>query len=980
MNPRVSRTLTCAVSALVLAVSLLLTPGAFAQTGRIPEPPEGAWSIPANALDAAAAPAGAVMPVDPSIIIGELDNGMRYFIRENPYPAGRADLRLVVRTGSLLEDEDQRGIAHFVEHMAFNGTERYAKQALIKALESFGMRFGAHINAYTSFDETVYMLTIPTDEGIIVETAFEILEDWADGVAFEGEEIDKERGVVIEEWRLGLGADARVRDVQFPILFGGSRYADRLPIGTLESLQNFDHDAVRRFYEDWYRPDLMAVIAVGDFDKSEIEQRIIDGFSGLTNPEGERPRVTYDIPEHDETLFGVATDPEMQVEQVQVFHKMPIRQQGTHGSYRQSIVEQLYSSMLNRRLRELSQQPEAPFLGAGASQGIFVPTREVYMIGAAVAPGDLEKGLDALFAESARIAQQGFAATEFEREKSSQLRAFERVYTEKATQPSEMFVEEFQRAFLENESVPGIDYEWALYQRFMPEIELDEVNAVGGSWVSPDNRVVLVTAPESSAGSLPSNEDLLAVLENAGSGRLARYVDTVTDAPLLSMTPDGGEIVERTEFPEVGVTEWELSNGATVVLKPTDYREDQILFRAVSPGGSSLASDEDHIAALTAVNMISASGFDRFSPRQITNMLSDKVVNVNPVIDQLYEGFSGVASPRDLQTLFELLYLKFNFPRSDPMTFQLITDQMRSRFANETKTPEEVLQDETRATLTQDHFRRRGLTLEIIEEMDINKSFDFYLDRYADASDFTFVFVGNFDLETIEPLVLDYIGTLPSIGREENWVDEGVYYPTGVIEKTVYAGLEPKSLTNIWFTGVPPEPDSGSDEVSDEEQSGRARALGAMSSILEVRLREVLREDLGGTYGVSVRGNLTRVPHPEYAVSISFGSDPERAEELVGFVSAEIEKLKESGPTEQEVANIKAQMRRSYETNSRENGYWLSRLVSVYQNEGDPDEVDDYLESVDALTVEAVHEAANTYIDFNNRVRITLMPESAQRQ
>jgi len=953
-----------------------VAPSAFAQTGQIPDPPEGAWSIPANALDAAAAPGSAVMPVDPSIIIGELDNGLRYFIRENPYPVGRADLRLAVKVGSLLEDDDQLGIAHFVEHMAFNGTERYEKQALIKALESFGMQFGAHINAYTSFDETVYMLTIPTDEEIIVDTAFEILEDWAGGLAFEGEEIDKERGVVIEEWRLRLGAGTRVNEIQFPILFGGSQYATRLPIGTEESLQTFTHEAARRFYEDWYRPDLMAIIAVGDFDKEEMEQRIIEGFSGLTNPDNERPRITYDIPEHDETMFGVATDPEMQVEQVQVFHKMPIRPQGTHGSYRQTIIENLYGSMLNRRLRELAQQPNAPFLGAGASQGIFVPTREVFMIGAAVQPGGLAAGLAALFAESARIAQQGFTQTEFDREKSSQLRSFERLYTEKATQASEGFVEEFQRAFLENESVPGIDYEWALYQRYMPEITLDEVNAVGGSWVSGDNRVVLVTAPESSADTLPSEEELLAVLDNEGDGRMDRYVDTVVNRPLLRVVPSGGSITETKEYPEVGVTEWTLGNGARVVLKPTDFRQDQVLFRAFSPGGTSLSSDPDHIAALTAVNMVSASGFGSFSPREITNMMSDKVVDVSPRIEELWEGFTGVASPRDLQTLFELVYLKFNFPRADPVTFQLITDQMRAQFTSDAKSPEQVLQEETRRVITQDHFRRRSLTREIIDEMDIEKSYDFYIDRYADASDFTFVFVGNFDIATIEPLVKSYLGTLPSIDREETWVDEGVHYPEGVIEKTVYAGLEPKSLTNIWFTGVPPESD---EELSDAEQAARSRAMGAMATILEVRLREVLREDLGGTYGVRVSGRMSRIPHAEYSLSISFGSDPERADELVGFVDAEIEKLKESGPTTQEVANVQAQMRRSFETSSRENGYWLNRLVSAYQNDSDPTEIANYLDTVEALTPEAVHEAAMTYIDFANMVRITLMPESSQR-
>jgi len=972
------RAVTTLLAALFLVSSALLAPAALAQTGTIPEPPEGAWTIPANAADASVAPLDAVMPVDPSIIIGELPNGMRYFIKENPYPAGRADLRLAVKTGSLMEDDDQLGLAHFVEHMAFNGTERFEKQALIKALESFGMRFGAHINAYTSFDETVYMLHLPTDETVIVDTAFEILEDWVAAVSFEDVEVDKERGVVIEEWRLGLGAGSRVRDQQFPILFGGSRYAERLPIGTLESLENFDNDAVRRFYRDWYRPNLMAVIAVGDFDKHEVEQRIIEGFGGLTNPDNERPRVVYDIPEHTDTKFGITTDPEMQVEQVQVFHKMPMRPQGTHGSYRQTIIENLYGSMLNRRLTELAQQPRAPYLGAAASQGIFVPTREVYMIGAAVAPGGLERGLEALFSESARIAQQGFTETEFQREKSSQLRAFERVYTEKATQASELFVEEFQRAFLENESVPGIDYEWALYQRFMPEITLNEVNRVGSSWVSGQNRVVLVTAPETSAQTLPSEDELLAVLGSAGSGPMDRYVDTVTMEPLLPVIPEGGVITETTEFPEVGVTEWRLGNGARVVVKPTDFREDQVLFRAISPGGTSLAEDEEHIAALTAVNMVSASGFGRFSPRQITNMMADKVVNVAPRIDQLWEGFQGVASPRDLETMFQLVYLKFNFPRSDPMTFELITDQMRASFANENLSPEEALSEETRKTLTQDHFRRRSLSLEIIDEMDINKSYDFYLDRFADAGDFTFVFVGNFDLETIEPLVRDYIGTLPTTGREETWRDEGVYYPTGIIEKTVRKGTEPKSLTNLFFTGVPPE---DTDEDVDEERVSRLRAVGAMGSILEVRLRELLREDLSGTYGVGVRSSITRIPHREYSISISFGSDPHRADELVGFVLAEIERLKESGPTAQEIANIKAQLTRSFEVNSRENGFWLQRLISTYQEDDpDPAGILDYLGRLDAITEESVWEAANTYFDLANYVRITLLPEEGSQR
>ena len=965
--------------AFAVALTFALAAPVLAQTGEIPPPPEGAWSIPAVPANAATAAPNEVMPVDPTIVIGQLDNGLRYFLRENPYPAGRADLRLVVRTGSLMEDDDQLGLAHFVEHMAFNGTERYAKQELIASLESFGMQFGAHINAYTSFDETVYMLHIPTDREVIVDTAFEILEDWARGLTFEDEEIDKERGVVVEEWRLGLGVGSRVRDQQFPILFGGSRYAERPLIGTLESLEGFSHDAVRRFYADWYRPDLMAIIAVGDFNKQDMQRRIREGFADLTNPETERPRLVFDIPEHADTRFGMTTDSEAQVSSVSVYHKLPIRGQGTHSSYKQTITENLYSSMLNRRLRELAQQPEPPFLGAQASQGMIVPTREVYVLGAAVADGGLERGLEAVFAENARIAQQGFTATELNREKSTQLRGFERIYTEKATQPSRMFVEEFQRGFLENESIPGIDYEWALYQRFMPEITLDEVNSVGANWVLPRNRVVLVTAPDKPGLVLPSEADLLAALERAGDRPQMAYIDTTTNAPLLAITPDGGTIVDTAEFPDVDVTVWTLSNGVRVVLKPTEYRQDQVLLRAFSPGGTSLASDADYVAAMSAVPMVSASGFGTFSPRQITNMLADKVVNVNPWISQLAEGFSGVASPRDLETMFQLMFLKFNYPRADPGTFELITEQMRARMANDNATPEAVFQEEVQRTLSQNHFRRRPMNADLIDEMDLQKSYDFYLDRFADASDFTFVFVGKFDLATMEPLVARYLGGLPSTGREETWVDEGVTYPTGIIKKIVHKGIEPKSLTTIVFSGIPEHSTERGTEEDRQARIARSRAMAAMASVLEVRLRNVLREDLGGTYGVRVRESINRIPHPEYTVAVDFGSDPERVEELVGFVFAEIERLKESGPTQQEVDNVKEQLRRSFETASTQNSFWLGRLVGTFRDDVDPSDILDYPETLQAITMESVLEAANAYFDTGNYVQVTLLPEETRR-
>ncbi|MFQ5742117.1 MAG: M16 family metallopeptidase [Acidobacteriota bacterium] len=916
----------------------------------------------ADAEEARTAPLDQVMPLDPSIIIGELDNGLRYYIRQNRWPEKRAELRLVVRAGSLLEDDDQLGLAHFVEHMAFNGTEHFAKQELVKTLESFGMRFGADINATTSFDETIYMLRIPTDSGDIISTAFQVLEDWAHGVSFDDLEIDKERGVVIEERRLGLGAGTRLRDKQFPVLFRGSRYAERSPIGTLESLQDFDHQAVRRFYREWYRPDLLGVIAVGDFDKADIEVRIRRHFEDVPMPPDPRPREVFDIPDHQETLFAIATDPEATGSSVAVFHKLPLRDQGTIGAYRQSLVENLYNSMLNRRLTEQSQQPNPPFLGASSQQGIFIPTKEVYVLGAAVRDGGIERGLEALLRESDRVARSGFTKSELEREERQVLRAFERIYTEKATQNSVLFAEEFQRAFLEGESVPGIDYEWALYQRFMPEITLQEVNRVGKRWLRDQNRVVVVTAPEKEDLSVPSEQQLLAVLGRVDKEPMEAYVDTTTDAPLLSRLPEPGEIVSTSTIDELDVTEWQLSNGVRVVLKPTDFREDQVLFRAISPGGASLASDEDYVAASSAVQVISASGFGQFSARQLTNMLADKVVRVSPVIGSLEEGFRGSASPRDLETLFQLIYLKFTAPRADAGVFKLITRQIRESLADRNVTPEAAFRETLQRTLTQDNYRRRPVSVELIDEMNLSASYAFYKDRFADASDFTFVFVGHFQVDAVRPLVLRYLGGLPSIGRQESWRDEGVRPPTGVIHKTVRKGLEPKSLTSIVFTGP------------FEYNRPHREAIGAMAAVLQERLREVLREDLGGTYSVQVRESSARVPHPEYSVTISFGSDPQRVEELTAEIVEQIEKLKAEPPARQEVDNVKASQRRQFETARKQNGFWLAQLVATYREGRDPREALSLEESLEQLSPALIQEAARTYLNLDNYVQVSLLP------
>ncbi len=906
----------------------------------------------------------APMPRDPRITVGRLDNGLHYWIRENRYPEKRAELRLIVRVGSMQEDEDQLGVAHFVEHMAFNGTTNFPKLELIKALESFGMRFGADVNASTSFDETIYFLRVPTDSELIVDTAFQILEDWARNVSFDGAEIDKERGVVVEEWRIGLGAGSRLRDKQFPILFADSRYAERLPIGKLEILKNFPHEAARRFYDDWYRPELMAVIAVGDFDRAAMEQRIRDQFGGIPATSGDaRERAYHAVPSHDETRFSLDTDPEATTSTVVAYHKLPLRRQAFHGSYRRSIVENLYNSMLNRRLAEKAQQPSPPFLGASSDQGIFIPTSEIYILGAATPDGGLTRGFEAMFTEVERVARFGFTETELERDKAQFMRGFERIFTEQERQDSGLFAEEFSRAFLEGESTPGIEYEWALYQRFLPEITLEEVNAAAQRWVKDQNRVVLVTAPDKEGVVLPQESELLAALDRADDEWIRPYVDTVTDAPLLAVEPPGGELSEERRVEDLDVTEWKLGNGVRVVLKPTEFRQDQIFMRAFSPGGTSLASDANQVAAESAVQVVSASGFGGFSAREITNMLADKVVNVRPVMGALEEGIVGNASQRDLETLFQLVYLTFTEPRADPGVFRLIQEQMRAGLANRDVSPEVAFREEVQRTMSQDHPRRRPLSVEMVDEMDLAGSFDFYNDRFADSSDFTFVFVGSIDLEVIKPLVVKYLGSLPSIQREENWRDEGVEPPRGVVRRAVYKGLEPKSLTTIVFSG---------DYDFEVAQPG---AIRAMAELLQTRLRELLREDLSGTYGVSVDVSTVRIPRERYSLSITFGSDPDRVEELSEAVLAEIARLQAGEPAQEELSSVVEGFRRQYELRLKENGFWLGQLVTAYKRDSDPADLLNYEHELLELTPASIREAATNHFDFANYVQVSLFPE-----
>ena len=906
------------------------------------------------------------LPIDSLATVGQLDNGLRYVIRKNQKPENRVELRLVVDAGSVLEDEDQRGLAHFVEHMAFNGTKNFAKQELVDYLELIGMRFGPDLNAYTSFDETVYMLTVPTDSTEVVETAFQILEDWAHQISFDPEEIDKERGVVVEEWRLGRGAQRRMFDEQLPILLKDSRYATRLPIGQKAVLDTFQHEALRRFYRTWYRPDLMGLVAVGDLEPAALEALVQDYFAHIPATASPRDRIVFPVPDHEETLFAIATDPEATYNSVSIYYKMDMRPQGTVSAYRRSLIEALYHQMFNQRLHELTKRPEPPFLGAYSGQGRWLRSKEFFILGAGVQNNGFDAGLEALLLEAARVREFGFTASELEREKKEMLRGMEQSYRERDKQQSSRFAAEYVRHLLTDEAIPGIAKEYQLYQDLLPGIALAEVNALASEWTSEKNRVIAVEAPEQEGIAVPNEHDLRAIFAAVAQQEIAPYADEVSDEPLVAQVPAPAAIVARSQIPEIGVTWWTLANGIRVCLKPTDFKNDAILFRAYSPGGHSLVPDADYVAASTAASVVSEGGVGPFDKIELEKKLAGKVVRVAPWISSLREGLSGSASPEDVQTLFELIYAFFTAPRPDSTAFQAYQTRMKGSIQNRSARPETAFSDTIAVTMAQYHHRARPWSLELLDEMDLAASMAVYQDRFADAGDFSFFFVGNFTLEAMEPLVCTYLGGLPATGREEAWRDVGIEAPAGVIDKAVYRGIEPKSQSRLIFTG-PFEYDGWKNNLE----------LRAMTSVLQIKLREVLREDLGGTYGVWISSSGSRYPDEEYRISITFGSDPERVEELTQVIFEQIDSLKTVGTTDLYIDKVKEMRQRQREIDLKENSFWVGSLASLDFNGVDPRRLIQYPALVDSLTAEAVQQAAQNYFNMDRYVRVVLYPEEA---
>ena len=905
------------------------------------------------------------LPEDPAVSKGVLENGMTYYVRANSTPQNRADLFLVVKAGSIDEDDDQQGLAHFAEHMAFNGTKNFPKSDLIDYLESIGMEFGPEINAYTSFDETVYMIKVPLDDDEFVEKGLQIMYDWASQITDSDEEIEKERGVIHEEWRSGKDADERMMKKWLPVFLHNSRYAERLPIGKIEIVDNFQPEVLRRYRKDWYRPDLQAIIVVGDFDQTEMTERVKKKFSQIPAQENPREKKYYEIPGHEETLVSVVTDKEAQYPIAQVYYKHPLKIVDTHGKYREIIKYVLFNGMINNRLQELTMSEDPPFVyGETGYDELFGPA-SVYSSVVVTKNGQIEKGLKSVLVENERVKRFGFTKTELERQKKAMLSSVEKLYNNRKKHKSINYANEYKRNFLmSKEPFPGIENEYNYYNSFMPGISLEEVNDLANDWIVDRNQVVVITAPEIEGVKVPSEEDVRQLLEELKTIEIEPYEDRVVEKPLIGHELKPGKVVVEKELLEVGAAEWKLSNGATVVVKKTDFKDDEILFSAFSWGGNSLYGQENDISADIASDVIVQSGISEFDNVALQKMLAGKVFEISPYLGDLTEGFKGKSSVTDLEAMLQILYLYFTDIRVDEKAYSSYMARIAAVLENKKASPEAAFKDTFKVVSNNYHLRKRPLELAHLREASLGAVKKIALERYSDASDFKFFFVGNFDFEKMKPLIEKYIGAIPSLNKNEEWKDLGVGSPDGVVNKIVYKGQEEKSVHYAVFHG-------------DFEYSRTNRIkIDAVGKLLTTRLLEVIREDKSSVYYIGAKPSVSKLPKEEYSIMIYFGTDPEKVEELQLGVFQEIKDFIKNGPSEEELAKTKEKIYREREVNLRENEFWMSVLKSGYlYREGDFSDFEEFNSLVDRIDAGSIQRSMKCWFDFKNYYSVTLRPQ-----
>ncbi len=909
------------------------------------------------------------LPVDPNVTIGKLENGLTYYIRHNAEPKSRAEFYLVVDAGAILENSDQNGLAHFCEHMAFNGTRHFHKKQIINYLQSIGMKFGPEINAFTSHDVTAYMLQkVPVNVPQNIDTSLLILHDWASAISFEDDEIDNERGVIHEEWRTGRNAMERMNKRAGKTLYKDSKYAIHDVIGEIDIIDNFKHETLKAFYSDWYRPNLQAIIVVGDIDVAVIEQKIKDLFGKLSNKENAPKREIIAVPDHKETLVAVETDKEAPYTVIQVYYKHPrTENDGTVASYRDMLKRNLYNQMMNMRLQEIIQGENPPFAYAFSAYSSLTRSKDAYQSFAVTQADGIDRALEVILTENQRVKQHGFVASELKRANDEMLKQLENQFNERNKRRSDQYVWEYFGNFLENEPIPGIENEFELTKKLLPSITLAELNQLAQKWLTVENRVVTVMMPEKDDITPPTQQQILDIVEKTSKAPVTAYVDKMSDKPLIAKEPKAGKVTTETKNAQLGTIEWTLSNGIKVVLKPTDFKDDEILFSAFSNGGTSLYPAEEIISANFSAQVAGMSGLGDFENMDLEKALAGKMANVNPFVNELQEGLNGNCSKSDFETLLQLTYLSFTAPRVDEKSFGSFTNRMKSILENAALDPSNALSDTVQVTLANYSPYRRPLTIASLAEANVSEITRIIHERFANPEDFTFLFVGSIDLATAKPLIEKYIGGLPVTNKKEQWRDLGIRPPKGVIKKVVKRDMQdPRATVYVMMPGY------YGYETMDK------LALETINDILSTRLVETIREEEGGTYGAGVWTSQKKSPEGMYQLNVRFDCDPDNAEKLTGIVLREIEKLRTDGPDDKQVGNVRENKLKTFGEKLRENRFWQSTITNILNGNSTVEEFVNYEANIKSLNPELVKKAATKFYDGNNLIDIRLLPSSTE--
>jgi zinc protease len=944
---------------LLWAVTLLITAGStFAQVKKKP-----ATSPAKKTTTAAAKPATATtLPIDPEVIIGKLPNGLTYYIRANSTIKGKAQLMLVNKAGSVLETEAQRGMGTMIQRMAFNGTRDFTKDDLSSYLTKSGIKYGPDLNAFTSFDESLYQISVATDTPKVFASGFNLLANWAAHINFDAAALNAEKTTLSAQAALGgKTAEDRLQQQTLPILLNKSQYAYRMPIGTEAAVKGFTEASVKSFYTDWYRPDMQAIIAVGDFDPKQAEEQIKFNFSSLRNPSPAKLQPQYTVTPSVGTAVKIATDKDFNYTLFQVVIKHPQAVVRTSADYLQSIRITLFNQILNSRVTELTKIPSPPILFGQAAYSEFIGKQDAFSALAVVnGTQGLEAGVKAITSEILRARKFGFTLTELERAKQTALAQITNAYNAKDNTPPANFAGDYERNFISKQAIPGIDYEYNYYINNIGKITLAEMNALAARLISDQNRTILLEASDAEKAKLPTEQTILKWVADAANG-ITPYVDE-SETPFMATQPAPGKVESMKVDSTLSVTNITLSNGVKVILKPTTFTPNQILIAGYSFGGTSLASDQDYISANIAANIVSNSGVAGFNQTQLGKMLRDKNFGITPYISDVTQGVSGYAMGENFESALQLLHLYFTSPRKDADVWKTYISQAQSALIRNANAPGSVFQDTILAVLGGYKSRSLPATADKLNAASLDKAYDFYKARFADASNFTFTFTGDFTVEAIIPYLTSYLGSLPSTNSKETFKNLGIHPPTGQVAKTIYKGASNKATVQLIFSGDYTYNDANNTQID------------ALEEILNIRLVDSLK-DGNGIYSPGVRVNYAKNPEGRYKVTISFLSDLNSVDKATEYILTEISKLKQNGAGDNDVKLFVARQARTIQSQYKQNTFWQATLSTSAQNQESPDKILSRVQDLELITKQSTKDAANKYLSGSNLIKVILLPE-----